>query len=419
MILLSFPPVSTMVKGVICRNLGLCLLALSFLPLNLVGAQDFQAGKSVARNGHPFPVPAGLNTAIEFWKQIFTRYRRSEIVFYDSKDQSKIYKVVNIGKSRRLRSLIRRERKRIANEHGLKSVRRVMAQRGVKERFISGLQQSQRYLDQMQEIFRKRELPVELAYLPLIESSFQLNARSRAGAVGIWQFMRRTGKRYLRITSTVDERKDPLESTRAAASLLEENFEMFNDWPLAITAYNHGRAGIQRAVMRVGSGDLTDLIKHDKSRRFGVASKNFYAEFVAAVEVALRDREYFPEIEYDLPRNFQELKLDQPIALSVLLRFAVVSRREFLSWNPALSRNIRLIPKWYRVKIPSEKIEIFAEAHQRVVNGPWVNHRVARGETLSHIAMAYRISIREIQSINGLSNINLITVGQQLKLPKP
>jgi LysM repeat protein len=97
----------------------------------------------------------------------------------------------------------------------------------------------------------------------------------------------------------------------------------------------------------------------------------------------------------------------------------VVSRREFLSWNPALSRNIRLIPKWYRVKIPSEKIEILTEAHQRVVNGPWGNHRVARGETLSHIAIAYRISIREIQSINGLSNINSITVGQQLKLPKP
>ena len=138
-------------------------------------------------------------------------------------------------------------------EHGLRSRKRVRAQRGVKERFATGLELSRRYLEQMQEIFREEGLPVELTYLPLVESSFNIRARSPAGAVGIWQFMRTTGRRYLRVNRSVDERRDPLESTRAAAQLLKENYAIFGDWPLAITAYNHGREGIMRAVSKVGS----------------------------------------------------------------------------------------------------------------------------------------------------------------------
>ncbi len=399
-----------MVIGVFLR-LAPLILALIFISFSL------PVRPVLADKGH-FPVPPGLEAAVEFWKQIFTRYSTSEVVFYDPRDLAVIYKVLKIRKGRYTRRWKRRERRKIARQHGLKSVGRVWAQRGAKERFVLGLQQSERYLDQMQAIFRKRELPVELAYLPLIESAFQVNARSRAGAVGMWQFLRRTGKRYLRITSMVDERKDPLESTRAAAVLLEENYETFGNWPLAITAYNHGRAGIKRAVARVGSSNLTDIIRHYKGRRFGVSSKNFYAEFLAAVDVANRDREYIPDIEYDLPLNIAELKLDQPVAVSVLLRFTGVSRKEFLRWNPALSRKIRLLPKWYRVKMPSNKKELFTQAHLKIVNGPWVNHRVTRGETLSHIAKAYNISIREIQGINGLSNIHFIRIGQRLKIPR-
>jgi len=366
----------------------------------------------------PFPVPTGLEPAVEFWKQIFTKYSTRELVFYDPVDPSKIYKVIRIGKRRRIRSLMRRERMKIVRQHGLKSRRMVSAQRGGKENFVLGMERSERYIEQIQAIFRERDLPVELAYLPLIESSFRVDARSRAGAVGMWQLMRRTGRRYLRITSTVDERKDPLESTRAAASLLAENYDIFGNWPLAITAYNYGQNGIRRAVSKVGSDNLMEIIRKYKSRRFGVSSKNFYAEFVAAVEVAKRDEEYLPDLEYYSPVKIAELKLDQPISVSILLRFAGVSRQQFLAWNPALSRRIRIIPKWYRVKVPEEQLEVFAQAYEKAVTGPWVRHHVARGETLSHIAKAYRISIGEIQSLNGLSNVHFITVGQQLKIPR-
>jgi len=399
---------------VLSKRLSIILLfvfVVSLVPFRAVGQ-----GKSAEAS--PFPVPAGLEPTIEFWKKIFTQYSTRELIFYDSKDPSKIYKVMRIGKRRRIRSLVRRERMKIVRQHGLKSRRRVSAQRGAKENFVLGMERSERYLEQIQAILRERDLPVELAYLPLIESSFQVDARSRAGAVGMWQLMRRTGQRYLRITSTVDERKDPLESTRAAASLLAENYDIFGNWPLAITAYNHGQNGIRRAVSKVGSDNLMEIIRKYKSRRFGVSSKNFYAEFVAAVEVAKRHEEYLPDLEYYTPVKIAELKLDQPISVSFLLRFAGVSRQQFLAWNPALSRRIRIIPKWYRVKVPAEQLEVFAQAYEKAVTGPWVRHQVARGETLSHIAKAYRISIGEIQSLNGLSNVHLITIGQQLKIPR-
>ena len=389
----------------------LLFLVVSLVSLHPVNQDSFAEAS-------PFPVPSGLEPAIEFWKQIFTKYSTKEIVFYDPKDPSKIYKVMRVGKRRRIRSFLRRERMRIVRKHGLESRHRVWVQRGAKENFILGLERSERYMEQIQTVFRERGLPEDLAYLPLIESSFQINARSRAGAVGMWQFMRRTGQKYLRITSTVDERKDPLESTRAAASLLAENYDMFASWPLAITAYNHGQNGIRRAIDRVGTDDLMEIIRKYKSRRFGVSSKNFYAEFLAAVEIAKNDSEYLPDLEYDSPIKFEELKLDQPISISYLLRFADVSRKEFLGWNPALSRRIEVLPKWYRVKVPGEHLEVFAQAYEKAVTTPWVRHRVARGETLSHIAKAYRIPMGDIKNLNGLSNIHFITVGQQLKIPR-
>ncbi|MCZ6452059.1 MAG: transglycosylase SLT domain-containing protein [Deltaproteobacteria bacterium] len=389
-----------------------------FLFLAFISLIPFQPVEDHALAGEdPFPLLPGLESSVEFWKLVFTKYGGSELIFYDSINPTKIYKVVEVGKRRGVRRLIRAERRKIKRRYGLKSMDRVRVQRGVKERFVLGLEHSRRYLAQMQRIFEERGLPIELAYLPLIESSFQIDARSHAGAVGIWQFMRSTGRRFLHVTSRVDERKDPLESTRAAASLLEKNYELFGNWPLAITAYNHGERGILRATKQVGSSDLMAIIRHYKSRTFGISSKNFYAEFLAALEVASKVEDYFPDIEYHSPIPIEEMELEQPISVSSLIKSTGVSRQQFLSWNPALSRKIKFLPKWYRVKVPAENLEAFAAAYQKIVNRPWIRHRVTKGETLSYIARNYRISVYEIQNINGLSNIHFISIGQLLKIP--
>ncbi len=393
------------------------------------------AGRRALAQEEPFPLLSGLEGAVEFWRQIFTRYGASEVVFHDTADPEKIYEVVEIAEGRRAARLVEDERQEILSGQGLQpDDKRVRAQRGVKERFAAGLRLSRKYLGQMRAIFEQEGLPGDLAYLPLVESAFNVRARSRAGALGIWQFMPSTGKKYLRIGPALDERRDPLESTRAAAHFLKQNYEALGNWPLALTAYNYGRDGMLRAVTEVGSSDLMDIIRRYQGPAFGFASKNFYAEFLAALDLAKHSEEFFPDLEYPAPFPLKELELKRSVSLRAFLKPAEVARSEFLAWNPALSPRIRDIPRGYRVKVPSEKYEVFASALQNA-SEPALSkrkarlsvrrnaiilrrHRVAPGETLSQIAKLYRISVHEIRRANKLGKSHLIVAGQSLKIPQ-
>jgi len=156
-----------------------------------------------------FPLLSGLEKSVEFWKKIFTEYSLSQLIFFDPLDMSKIYEVLEVGEGNRSQSYIDGERARIAAANNVE-VERVKAQRGVKEQMIAGLKRSGRYMQHIEQIFREKNLPVELGYLPLVESSFDVHARSVVGAMGMWQFMRATGKEFcLRIDRIIDERKDP------------------------------------------------------------------------------------------------------------------------------------------------------------------------------------------------------------------
>src|SRR4029434_3592640 len=134
-----------------------------------------------------------------------------------------------------------------------------------------------------------------------VESSFD-NVRSKAGAVGVWQFTKGTGKLYLTINNKVDERLDPTKAARAAARLLRDNYLALQDWPLAITAYNHGRGGMLRAQGEYGS-DLVSIIENYDGPVFGYASMNFYSEFLAAVDVYNSYPTYFGELVLDTPAS--------------------------------------------------------------------------------------------------------------------
>lgn len=382
----------------------------------------------------PLPLLPGLEEAVEFWKIVFTRHGASELIFHDRLEPTKIYKVLEVGENNPARRVIEEERGKILREYNLGGdENRVRVQRGVKERFASGLKLSRRYLGQMQRILLEEGLPTDLAYLPLVESSFDIHARSRAGALGMWQFMPSTGRKFLRIGPALDERKDPVESTRAAARLLKQNYEILGNWPLAITAYNHGREGILRAIAQVGSRDLMEIIRRYQSPSFGFASKSFYAEFLAALEVAKKSEDFFPSLEYHPPFPLEEVEMERPVSIAALLKPTDIARNEFLEWNPALSPKVRDIPKGYRVKVPPEKLEHFLAAYQQVV-GPsaivpmplsiredavsWIRHRVAPGETLSQIAKIYRITVHEIQQANRLASAHIIAAGQHLRIPK-
>jgi len=317
-----------------------------------------------------FPKPAGLRDAVDFWKKVFTRHGYGEVILFDPLDPATIYSVLRVPEGEAGRALVGKERARIAAAYDLVDEERIRGQRGAKEPFSDGLRISGRYIVQMQKIFREQGLPAELAYLPLVESSFNVRARSGAGAVGIWQFIPETGRKFMRIDDQVDERRDPLTSTRAAARLLQENYRILGSWPLAITAYNHGTEGIFRAIDSVGSRDLVELIRRYQAPAFGFASKNFYAEFLAAVEIAAQREKHFPFLRLHSPVALREMEVKKATSVEALLKPAAISRSDFLQWNPALADGTKVIPAGYRVKLPAEKVPAFLTAQTRVSATP-------------------------------------------------
>ena len=315
-----------------------------------------------------FPVPDGLEGAVNFWKKIFAQYSTNEVVLFDPLDPVTIYSVVRASDNEEGRVLLDRERARVIAEYDLGADEtRIRSQRGAKEHFAEGLKIAGRYISEMKKIFRAEGLPVELAYLPLVESSFNIRARSGAGAVGMWQFMPDTGKKFLRIDGNIDERRDPFESTKAAARLLKENYQLLGNWPLAITAYNHGTDGMFRGIKAVESDDIVDLIRQYQSPTFGFASKNFYAEFLAVVELATNKETYFPFLRTHSPVSLREVATQRAMPLRLVLTPAAISPSDFFEWNPALDSAATMLPAGYRIKLPPDKVDDFLTAERRVV----------------------------------------------------
>jgi membrane-bound lytic murein transglycosylase D len=334
------------------------------LPVAL--ALSFLFAAQLRAQARPFPTPAGLESAVEFWKQIFTRYSFAEVVLFDPQDPATIYSVVRAPETEEGRALVEKERIRVAADYDLADPdSRLRTQRGAKEHFAEGLRISGRYIAEMRRIFREEGVPEDLAYLPLVESSFNVRARSSVGAVGMWQFMPDTGRKFLRIDAVIDERRDPLASTRAAARLMKQNYRLFESWPLAITAYNHGTDGIFRGVKAVESEDLVDLIKSYQSPTFGFASKNFYAEFLAVVQIASRQEVYFPFLRAHGPLTLTEVEIKRRAPLHAVLKPAAIAHSDFFEWNPALDRDLKTLPVGYRVKLPPQKVEAFSLAERR------------------------------------------------------
>jgi membrane-bound lytic murein transglycosylase D len=383
-------------------------------------------GRAVAAES-AFAVLPGLEAAVAFWKQIFTRYGAGEVVFFDPFDHGRIYSVLRVPDSDEGRALVERERARILANYDLnEGDGRVKTQRGVKEQFIAGLKISGRYMSQMRQIFRDEGLPVELAYLPLVESSFNVRARSTAGAVGMWQFMPDTGRKFLRITDTVDERRDPLVSTRAAARLLSENRKLLGNWPLAITAYNHGTEGIFRAIDGLGTRDLVEIIRRYQSPTFGFASKNFYAEFLAAADIARNSEAHFPFLRPHPPLSLHEIEIKRQVTIQSLLKPAAVSQSDFFEWNPALSPTATMIPAGYRVKIPPEKAGRFAILQRRTLDNPAKKKSglvatrngagSASGKVTAKNKKARGPSVGAARSAGELSTSKATTAAQRLKI---
>lgn len=230
-------------------------------------------------------------------------------------------------------------------------------QSGLKDEFLRAMDRAAVYMPSMEQVFARQGMPIELTRLPFVESMFNLAARSKVGASGIWQFMPGTAKKYMSINRLVDERNNPIKAAWGATRLLGANHDQLGSWPLAITAYNHGGGGMSRAVKQVGSSDLSQVIQYYRSPSFGFASRNFYAEFRAAVKTYNRlSRTHIPARE---AQRAQLVTLGKPMSVAQLLRVTPLDKDTLAKHNPCLTKDAfnalrnSPLPRGFQIVVPT------------------------------------------------------------------
>jgi membrane-bound lytic murein transglycosylase D len=273
-------------------------------------------------------------------------------------------------------------------------------------------------------------LPAELAVLPHVESSFNPAAYSKVGAAGLWQFMRSTGRRYMRIDNAVDDRLDPFRATEAAAQLLSYNYRLLGTWPLALTAYNHGAEGVRRAKESLGTDDIVTIVRTYKSKTFGFASRNFYVSFLAALEIDHNPEKYFGNVERLSETRFQEVTVPAFVPIKSLERTLKIDQTKLRELNPALLRAVwdgqRHVPKAYQLRLPVDVDKWTSELlAQRLAPGELYagqpqprRYKIQKGDTIASIADENGITAETLARLNRLRTSAKLKPGRILNMPE-
>lgn len=414
-----------------------------------------QAQQAAGFTGTPeLPRPAALEPAIRFWTRVYTEADTDSGFLHDAVNLSVVYRKVDYNRREieQYRNQIRQDLSILAEgkREGLtlnqqqvldawpddvdnatlaEAANNVRFQLGQSDRFIEGLIRSGAYRQHIEEVAAERDLPIELAALPHVESSFHPGAWSHAAAAGMWQFIRTTGQRFMRIDNVVDERMDPYTATYAAMSLLEYNYNLLGSWPLALTAYNHGAGGLARAVRATGTDDIATIIAEYKGPSFGFASRNFYPQFLAVLDVERRARALFGVLHLDVAPEYLSFEMESYVEANVLADALGVGMDQLKFDNPALLSVVweggKRIPKGYSVKIQRNSVRgnlqarlgDIPDSQRYTFQTPDINYVVRSGDSLSVIASRFDTSVSELVSLNRLRDRHTIRVGQTLLLP--
>lgn len=275
------------------------------------------------------------------------------------------------------------------------------------------------YYDLIIEILHEYSLPDELVFLALIESGMNPKAYSRANAVGMWQFVYATGKRYgLNRTWWIDERRDPVKATRAACAHLVDLYEMFDDWYLAMSAYNAGAGRIQRATRLHQTSDYWQLYSLPRETR------NYIPTYLAAAMICREPAKYGFAMPANNPLKYDEVLLEKSADINVLARSAGVTAVELRYLNPELRQSATPTINNYSLKIPMGKADKFLKNYAALPESErfapqYVVHKVRYGETLWDISKRYKVSIHQLAAVNKIRNRHKIRIGQKLTIPVP
>ena len=358
-----------------------------------------------------FDVPEKLKPRVLFWANIYSNYPLSTAIIHDKNNPAIVYDALDLSylfndkrsssasKEVHFNKLVSDRKKAIKkilkgiadakspknffaktnDEKKIKSIvthnmrkgteiqdawKNIRVQIGQKDNIVDGLKNSFKYLPIIEDIFKENGLPWELTRIPFVESSFNIRANSKVGAIGIWQIMGDTGKNFMETKPVYDERYSPFKASAVAAKLLKENYESLKSWPLAITAYNHGPSGLKKASKQLRTKDIVTIISGYKGRTFGFASQNFYSEFLAALYVTVYYEKIFGHIEKGHPLSFYYVSIEKDIGVKDLSEISGLSVAELSSYNPEFSNKMLKgevpVNKGRKVKLPpraSYKVE--------------------------------------------------------------
>lgn len=407
-----------------------------------------------------FAVPAGMEKQVQFWVDIYTKYTTHQGVIHDSESPDLVYEVVDFAeiekstlperaKNKMKRQMVEDAKKRVARtleklDPMAKAfdTDRLRFQLGQKDRMEQAIFLSGRYLEDFEKVFQEAGLPKELTRLVFVESSFNVLARSKVGASGLWQLMPGTVRPMRIMNASVDGRNHPLTATRAAARILTTNFKMLGSWPLALTGYNHGPSGVSRLSQKYNTRNIADLIRDVKgSASFGFASRNFYASFLAALLVEKNASVHFPNIKWSKTFDAEEFRLPQQIKYADLLNWFGKNDERLQLMNPHLTVRVRRgysIPAGTTVAVPSEKysqallslghrlhgvagLAAAAASPARAVASESqgeVLHRVSRGENLWSISREYNVPFGKLLKANDFNGQQKVVPGMKIRIPQ-
>lgn len=425
-----------------------------------------------------FAVPKGLEVNVSFWKDIYTKYNSDQGVLHDADNIDLVYEELDFT-SISSRSDLNSFQKESAKKRMVKDAKnrvisllqelnktsdpsnlnpakkkiwdyfqrineknkfvvaskknRLRFQLGQRDRMIQGIFFSGRYIEEFEKIFAEAGLPLELVRLPFVESSFNVLARSKVGASGLWQIMPYTTKGYWRRDSSIDLRNHPVEATRLASKLMRVNFNLLQSWPLALTGYNHGPNGVLKLTKKFESRDISELVRQ---KAFGFASRNFYASFLAALEVTNNAPKYFGNIAWSETLGSIDIKAHRPILYSELLKWFDNDDLKAQVFNPHITkvgRKGKAIPAGFVFSVPQSKSEIvkkdlkahsventakFKDTEARQPSAEVATkYTVRRGDSIRKIAEQFGVKERDLIGHNNLSKENKLRAGKVIEIP--
>ena len=459
--------------------------ALVFLDSSVVNAKVVEVAPEITdyqlQCDEVFSCPKIIDRRVDFWVDVFHKWKKQNRILHDSRQPERVYMVLDTkdecrrknpkGEVRSGLNVVKKRLDELSNlvskgasqkklqkhpyyklfpnaslkyiQDAKKSIRCLS---GNREMFEQALQNFQIYKPYILNALQERNLPLDIQYLPFVESSYNPKAFSFAGAAGMWQIMPATARSLgLQIGSSVDERFEPEFATLAAAKYFRDSIDRLSKTakedqhstlpkdinPFVITSYNYGVRGMQRAISQVGT-DYEKLLKEYKSRSFQIAVRNFYASFLAARHVAQNQATFFPNLTFQQHiTDVNRIALPKPLFAKQLISTLNVPKTELAELNPGVTRRVwkgqHAIPTGYILKVPFKTSGWNEETNQlKKLRGATTGngrddsgrrHKVRSGQTACGVAKRYKVRCKDLISLNKLNRKAVIKIGQNLKIP--